>query len=86
MQMLINKRSIVYYIMATIIKSVIKREGKEYVRYNTQLPKDQMDRLEIESGDQLTFVRESKGMILFKIERKACAHNTSYATKQEDEE
>lgn len=51
----------------TIVK--YKKNGKEYTKYVTTLPKEQMALVNPEKGDSMIFVSETAGIYSFKFER-----------------
>ena len=46
-----------------------KKNGKEYTKYVTTLPKKQMDLIKPQKGDQMIFIGETAGVYSFKFER-----------------
>ena len=49
--------------MATIVKTKFKYNGKEYERFNVQLPKKVMETFNVKHGDKLEYLG-SEGQVL----------------------
>jgi len=56
--------------MGAITTIKYKKNGKEYTKYVTTLPKDKMDLVQPQRGDLMIFVSETAGIYSFKFERK----------------
>lgn len=56
--------------MGAITTIKYKKEGKEYTKYVTTLPKEKMDQVKPEKGDRMIFIGEMSGIYSFKFERK----------------
>jgi len=55
--------------MGAITTIKYNKNGKEYIKYVTTLPKEQMDLVMPQKGDQMIFVGETAGIYNFKFER-----------------